>query len=140
MSMRIFIDTSAFYALEDADDQHHEKAQSIKRRFQEERPMLFTTHHILAESVTLIGSRLLPHRAITFARHLLLSRIIRIVRTDEEIEQAALNVYERFDDPRLSFTDCLSFTVMRALGITTAFGFDRHFERAGFLLLYEERG
>lgn len=94
--------------------------------------MLFTTHHVLAESVTLIGSRLLPHRAISFARQLLSSCIIRIIRTDEEIEEAALNVYERFNDPGLSYTDCLSFTVMRALGITTSFGFDCHFERAGF--------
>ncbi|MFZ5877070.1 MAG: hypothetical protein ACOYXU_11760 [Nitrospirota bacterium] len=55
------------------------------------------------------------------------------------MEQAALNVYERFDDPRLSFTDCLSFTVMRGLGISIAFAFDRHFEQAGFEQL-RERG
>ena len=54
------------------------------------------------------------------------------MRTDEDLEQGALNIYERLDDPRLSFTDCLSFAVMRALDIRAAFAFDRHFERAGF--------
>lgn len=130
--MKVLIDTSAFYALEDADDRHHSEARTIQRRFQDERPLLFTTHHILDEAVTLIGSKIHPARAVRFARQLLSSHIIRIVRTDEEVEQAALNVYERFDDPRLSFTDCLSFAVMRGLGISAAFAFDQHFEQAGF--------
>ncbi|MBI3595979.1 MAG: PIN domain-containing protein [Nitrospirae bacterium] len=136
--MRFFIDTSAFYALEDADDRNYEEAHAIQERFRLERPMLFTTHHVLDESITLIGSRLQPRQAVRFAQQLLSSRAIRLIRTDEATEMAALQVYERFDDPRMSFTDCLSFTVMRALGITTAFAFDRDFERAGFKLLRGE--
>jgi hypothetical protein len=136
--VKFFIDTSAFYALEDADDRHHDEARSLQERFRTERPLLFTTHHVLDESITLIGSRLQPRRAVRFARQLLSSRAIRLIRTDEETELAALHVYERFDDPRLSFTDCLSFTVMRALGITTAFAFDQDFEQAGFKLLHRE--
>ncbi|HET6465556.1 MAG TPA: PIN domain-containing protein [Nitrospiria bacterium] len=136
--MRFFIDTSAFYALEDGDDRNYEEARAIQERFRLERPMLFTTHHVLDESITLIGSRLQPRRAVRFARQLLSSRAIRLIRTDEATEMAALHVYERFSDPRMSFTDCLSFTVMRALGITTAFAFDRDFERAGFKLLRSE--
>lgn len=136
--MKYFVDTSAFYALEDADDRHHQEAHSIQDRFRFERPMLFTTHHVLDECVTLIGARLEPRHAVRFADRLLTSRVVRIIRTDEQTEQAALHVYERLADPRLSFTDCVSFTVMRALGITTAFAFDRHFQRAGFELLRSE--
>ena len=130
--MKLFVDTSAFYALEDANDQHHEEARSIQRWCLKARPLFFTTHHILDESITLIGSKLRPNLAIRFGRQLLSSRIVRIIRSDEELEEAALNVYERFKDPRLSFTDCLSFAVMRALDIKKAFTFDRHFEQAGF--------
>jgi predicted nucleic acid-binding protein len=35
-------------------------------------------------------------------------------------------------DQKVSFTDCVSFTLMREAGIQTAFAFDSHFERAGF--------
>lgn len=136
--MRVFIDTSAIYALEDADDRRHQEARTIQRWCLTARPQLFTTHHILDESVTLIGARLLPAQAARFARSLLSSQIVRIVRTDEAVEQAALNLYERFQDARLSFTDCLSFAVMRVLDITMAFAFDRHFERAGFEILRAE--
>jgi predicted nucleic acid-binding protein len=129
---RLFIDTSAFYALEDASDEHHGEALAIQRWCLRRRPLLFTSHHVLDESVTLIGARLDPGRAVRFARSLLASRVIQIVRTDEVLEQAALNVYQRLNDGRVSFTDCLSFAVMRALDIPVAFAFDRHFARAGF--------
>jgi uncharacterized protein len=132
---RIFIDTSAFYALEDADDRHHDEALGIQRWCQRGRPRIFTTHHVVDESITLIGARIRPSRAVVFARALFASRIVQIVRTDEILEEAALRVYERLDDRRLSFTDCTSFAVMRALEITAAFAFDRHFERAGFQCL-----
>ena len=132
MVNKLFVDTSAFYALEDADDRHHDEAQTIQRWCLAFRPLLFTTHHVMDESVTLLGSRLRPSHAARFARRLLASRAVHPVRTDEDLEQGALNIYERLDDPRLSFTDCLSFAVMRALNIGAAFAFDRHFERAGF--------
>lgn len=96
------------------------------------RPLLFTTHHVVDESVTLIGGRLHPEQAVRFAHGLLASRAVQIVRTDEVLERAALDVYARLRDGRISFTDCLSFAVMRALDIPVAFAFDRHFERAGF--------
>jgi hypothetical protein len=129
---KLFVDTSAFYALEDADDRHHEEARAIHRWCLFSRPLLFTTHHVMDESITLLGARLNPARAVRFARRLLSSRAIHVVRTDDALEYAALNVYERFDDGRLSFTDCVSFAVMRALEIPAAFAFDHDFERAGF--------
>ncbi|MFH1436280.1 MAG: PIN domain-containing protein [Pseudomonadota bacterium] len=133
--MRLFVDTSAFYALEDADDRHHEEARAIQQWCLKNRPAMFTTHHVLDESVTLFGSRLNPERALRFARRLLSSRIVCIVRTDEEMETAALNVYARFQNLRLSFTDCLSFAVMRSMDITVSFTFDSHFEHAGFEII-----
>jgi len=49
------------------------------------------------------------------------SGVVHVVRTDEAMEEAALNVYERLDDARLSFTDCASFAVMRAREIHIAY-------------------
>ena len=63
----------------------------------------------------------------TAAKSLLASQVIQIVRTDETLEQAALNLYARLNNGRVSFTDCVSFAIMRALDIPVAFAFDRHF-------------
>jgi predicted nucleic acid-binding protein len=129
---KLFVDTSAFYALEDASDHHHEEARAIQAWCLVSRPRLLTTHDVLDESVTLLGARLGPGIAARFARRLLTSRVIQLVRADETLDQAAVNLYERLGDSRLSFTDCVSFAVMHGLDISLAFAFDRHFERAGF--------
>ena len=63
------------------------------------------------------SARIGPPHALVFARRLLTSRAIHLVRADATLEHAALNVYERLDDGRLSFSDCVSFAVMRALDI-----------------------
>lgn len=135
MISKLFVDTSAFYALEDTSDRHHQEARAIQAWCLLSRPRLFTTHDVLDESITLLGTRLRPASAARFARRLLASRIVHMVHADAALEQAALNIYERLDDSRLSFTDCVSFAVMHALDIPVAFAFDRHFERAGFRLL-----
>jgi uncharacterized protein len=38
----------------------------------------------------------------------------------------------KYADQGVSFTDCVSFAIMRRHKIRTAFTFDRHFKLAGF--------
>ncbi len=52
----------------------------------------------------------------------------------EELEEAASEIFERYDDKDFSFTDCTSFQVMLLLGITEAFTNDHHFEQFGFVI------
>ena len=60
------------------------------------------------------------------------SHFLRILRPDVSDEQAALLLFEKFADQKVSFTDCISFAMMRTAGISSAFTFDRHFQSAGF--------
>jgi predicted nucleic acid-binding protein len=53
-----------------------------------------------------------------------LARIVRVSRADE---QAAWDLFRRYDDKTFSFTDCTSFVVMERLGLRKAFTFDNHF-------------
>ena len=41
----------------------------------------------------------------------------------------------KYADQQISFTDCVSFAMMRRLGIGAAFAFDRHFRDAGFQMI-----
>ena len=65
--------------------------------------------------------------------HLASQEIIWLSATREDWH-ASLRWLEKFADQKLSFTDALSFTLMRREGLSTVFGFDRHFESAGFEL------
>jgi predicted nucleic acid-binding protein len=41
----------------------------------------------------------------------------------------------KYSDHEVSFTDCVSFAIMRRQQIRTAFTFDRHFRDAGFRVI-----
>ena len=45
---------------------------------------------------------------------------------------AAIDLFAKFADQGVSFTDCVSFALMRKNRIRKAFTFDQHFLFAGF--------
>jgi len=59
-----------------------------------------------------------------------------IVRTAEADELEALSFFQKYADQKISFTDCLSFVIMKKLSIKQVFTFDRHFEYLGFELFF----
>jgi predicted nucleic acid-binding protein len=52
---------------------------------------------------------------------------------DDEIE--AIRRMRKYADNEISFTDCISFAMMRRLRIRRAFTFDHHFRDAGFQII-----
>ena len=57
---------------------------------------------------------------------------IDIVQSGREDELDALRWMRKYADQDISFTDCVSFALMRRHKIRAAFTFDRHFKLAGF--------
>lgn len=132
MPKRIFIDTSAFLALEDESDEHQEEA--IRFRDQEilrDRCECITTSYILDETLTLIRIRLSIQASIEFSKKIRGSQIVKILSVSKQIEDKALDLFENYDDKTFSFTDCVSFVVMQELRIQEAFTFDEHFVQVG---------
>ena len=63
------------------------------------------------------------------------SERLEIIFSDRDDEIATLQLFRKFADQKVSFTDCVSFALMRNFGIETAFTFDRHFLRAGLRVI-----
>ena len=59
---------------------------------------------------------------------------IKLVRSLPQDEAAAWEWF-LLDWSDLSFTDCVSFAVMKRLGLEQVATFDKHFERAGFRMV-----
>ena len=134
MPMRIFMDTGAFLALEDESDEHHEEALQFRREaLMKEMVEVISTSHILDETLTLTRSRLGIRASIDFSRKIRKSRVVKMLSVSKDIEEKALDVFERYDDKTFSFTDCVSFVVMREMGVKEAFTFDRHFVQMEFV-------
>ncbi len=75
------------------------------------------------------------HRvAVAFGDWVQSERRVQIVRVNEELWQAAWQLFKRYHDKKFSFTDCTSFVLMQRQGLVDVFGFDHHFEQIGFRL------
>jgi predicted nucleic acid-binding protein len=128
----IFVDTGAFLARYLARDQHHEDAVRAWKRAREER--LFTSNLVLAETFTLLARWAGGSFAAERAMSILQSERMAILRPGAAEELEAVPGLEKYADQRVSFTDCVSFVLMRKQGVQRAFSFDRHFVAAGFRL------
>lgn len=96
-------------------------------------PLVITTNHVVAETITLIRSGV--HRgpdvahdvAVTVGRQLFAGTFGRIHHATAEEEQASFEYLAKHRDKQYSFVDCLSFVVMEKLGIREALAVDRAF-------------
>ncbi|MBC7098762.1 PIN domain-containing protein [Candidatus Bipolaricaulota bacterium] len=123
--MKIFVDTSAFYALADEDDRHHHRAKEIYESLiaGEE---LFTSDYVLVECWFLIGSRLGREAALKFWDGLS-TGIVEMIKVEPSDLAQAREILRRFPDQDFSLVDATSFAVMERKGIETAFTFDSDF-------------
>ena len=92
----------------------------------------FTSNFVLDETITLLARRSTYQFAAERARNLFKSTSLLILRSDENAEVAALELFQKYADQSVSFTDCVSFVLMEKQNIKCAFSFDRHFAIAGF--------
>lgn len=126
-NLPILVDTSAHYALADADDANHEEAADFFHRLEKEERKLITTNFIVAESYGLMLLRL--GRAVAFNYiATLLSGEMHIERVTLEDEKRAWEILTQYDDQDFSYVDATSFALMERLGILDAFAFDKHFD------------
>ena len=128
----IFVDTGAFLARHVRRDQHHEAAVRGWSELAARGARCATSNFVLDEVLTLLGRRVSYDFAAERAAGLWSSASLRILRPEERDELAAIELFSKLADQRVSFTDCVSFALMKRHRIRRAFTFDRHFEAAGF--------
>ena len=127
----VFVDTSFFKAFIDEKDEFHKPAVSILEHLEKEEEFLVTTNYILDETMTLIRVKCGLQRVKDLREALVCLRKLKIVRVLVVDEKNAWNWFWN-EWSKLSFTDCVSFAVMKRLGIDGVATFDDHFVKAGF--------
>ncbi len=128
--MNIFVDTSAFLAIMNADDRFHRSARDTWKEILNSDSTLFTSNYILLETAAL-----LQHRFGIEALRLFDGDLMPVVETswvDESLHKQGLSALFAANRRDLSLVDCISFEVMRHKGIHLVFTFDPHFEEQGF--------
>ncbi len=129
MSKTIFLDTLFVVALINQRDQYHRKAKKLAVKYEGQR--FLTTDAVLLE----IGNALARHfkdQAIEVIEDLLTSDDVKVVRMTPALFKTAFNLYRSHRDKQWGLIDCISFVVMKEVGIRRALTFDQHFVQAGF--------
>ena len=126
--MKVFIDTSFYIARLMPNDQAHAKAvRAVKSDI-----IPVTSSLIINETMSLLQARGFLSAAIEFLREARSSPYVQIVHIDPIIQSEAWDLFVRYGGTGANSVDSSSFAVMRRMGITKAFTFDRHFRAAGF--------
>ena len=135
MANDIFVDTSGFYALlVQADDRHAAAARHLREAKRRKRRFV-TSDYVLDETATLLKARGHVHRLGAFFTTVLTSHVCRIEWTDAERFHGVQAFFLKHLDQAWSFTDCVSFCIMRELRLHDALTKDGHFHEAGFTVL-----
>ncbi len=135
MANEIFIDTSGFYALLVQKDDRHKEATRLLKSAATQRRGFVTTDYVLDETATLLKAR--GHTALLqkYFDTIFSSSVCRVEWTDAECFQAVQTFFLKHLDQAWSFTDCLSFRVMKERRLRESLTKDEHFEHAGYIAL-----
>ena len=130
---KVFVDTSALYALVSTRDDDHERAVTLWDNLAQSYRPLITNNYALAECFALVQNRL----GFDFVRYLKYEVVpsLEIAWIDEEQHEAAINYVISANRRSLSLVDCSAFESMRRLGVSTVFAFDEHFREQGFKVI-----
>ena len=135
--MKIFIDTSAWVALENKKDIHYKEAIAFKDEIKNKRSRLYTSNFVLDETYTLLLADVGYEKTIESVKRIRVLRnkgLLHVIQVTEDIEDSAWLIFERFNKDKFwSFTDCTSKAIMEMLDIKESFSFDRNFEQMGFV-------
>jgi uncharacterized protein len=131
--MSVFVDTSAFLIMLNGSDAEHIVALTAWNDVVRQGRPLVSTNYVVVETVALVQRRL----GMT-AVQLLLDRLlpaIEIKWVEPGLHAEATLALRTANLRDLSLVDCVSFAVMRQLGISEAIAFDHHFDDQGFTCL-----
>lgn len=129
---RIFIDTGAFIAKYIEKDQFYGLACKVWEKLENQKEKLVTSNFVLDETFTLLARQANYEFSVKVARIIYASDVIKIVRPSHETELNSLHLFDKYADQKVSFTDCVSFQLMKENRLKKVFSFDRHFQLAGF--------
>ncbi len=128
--MKLFMDTSAFLAVLNQNDQYHQPASRVWKKILSTDTQIFTSNYVLLETTAL-----LQHRFGIDAMHFFeqtIRLVIEPIWVDQDLHRLGMGILLAANRRQLSLVDCTSFELMRQANIEYGFTFDPHFSEQGF--------
>ena len=132
---KIFVDTAAWLALLNKDDDLHAQARQVMKTLRRQRVALITTEFVLLEVADALSAPTHRGRTVEFINGLRQLPLLSILPASQNLWMAGWKLYSDRPDQDWSLTDCTSFAVMTQERLTQSFTSDHNFEQAGFVKL-----
>lgn len=130
--MKAFIDTSAFMALILKEESYHNKVVAQYKAYKQSRAQLITSTYVLDELFTRClyragsyGGKL----AINLIREIVDSNELTILEVDSQIFKKAEDIFLKFSDHKISFTDATSYVLYKDFSLDEVFTLDDDFKK-----------
>ena len=123
-------------ALLSPDDEGHARALAFARNG---RGRFFTTQWIFTELLDGLADTAYRSSSVDFLVAFTGEANVAVIPASDDWFIRGLRLYQDRPDKEWSLTDCISFLVMKDLGLQEALTADHHFEQAGFTALLKDK-
>jgi predicted nucleic acid-binding protein len=133
--MTVFVDTFALIAWLNPRYNAHGAVAAYLDGFSGQ---LVTTEWVLMDLADALAAPEARSTAVAFLKAVRADPLFEVVGYVPTAYQAGFDLFAARTDKSWSLTDCLSFGVMTARGLTEALTADHHFEQAGFRAIFKK--
>src|SRR5207247_10983647 len=110
----VFVDTSAWKAFYDENDDWHKEARGFMNSIGTTQPpirLFVTSDYVMDETLTLVRFAHSHSKAVEFANTISSSRATKLFFVGEDLFNQALSMFIGHQDQQRTFTDCSAFVL-----------------------------
>jgi predicted nucleic acid-binding protein len=133
---KIYIDTSAFYALIDRSDTCHIAAKALWPALIKNEIDLLTSSYVVSETMTILQKRLGQEAASLWHKAVL--GVVDIQWVDRSLHNLGYELWMSLGRLGFSLVDCVGHILMNQQQVTRAFCFKTHYAHQGIALVPEK--
>ncbi len=128
--MKVFVDTSALVALLVDKERFHSKVARKYKDYRQARVVLFTSYYILDELFTrLLYYKVDIRKYIQKLKDSIAANEITVLQIDETLFNKSVDIFLKFSDHKISFTDATSYCLYKDFTLDEVFTLDDDFKR-----------
>ena len=132
--MKIFFDTSAFIALFITQEKYHKEVSDKYHEHRRRRAIFFTSYYILDELFTRLMydfGKNITQKIVKLLTKSIEKEEISVLDVDGVIFKKSIDVFLKFSEHKISFTDATTFTLFKDLVLDEIFTLDSDFKKIG---------
>lgn len=139
----LFVDTNAFVAIFDEDDDHHEAANAVLDGIEDGRldyGPIFTSRYVLSETATVLLYGAGHREAVEALTAIRESSTFNTLKVTESVFDRTAEQFAEYDDQAISFVDHLNSVLGDEFDIDHIFAFEDDFRTLGMIRVPVDTG